>query len=90
MRRKFFKDPDANLDYTIIWTQWLKDDAITSSDWEITPTGLTKTQESYTATRATIWLAEGDPGVLYTVKNHITTAAGRIEDRSVEVLIGER
>jgi hypothetical protein len=76
------KDPDASLDYAIDWTDWLKNDTITSSTW-VLPNGITKVRDSFTDTVATIWLSGGADGSSYSLLNKIETAGGRKEDRSV-------
>jgi hypothetical protein len=87
----FIKDPDAVLDYTVDWSPWLSDsgDQITSSAW-IVPEGLTTTADYYTTTTATVWLSGGTVGREYVVTNRITTAAGRVDDRSFTLVIRSR
>lgn len=76
------KDPDALLDYATDWSSWLDTgDTIASSLW-VVPAGLTITAQSHTTTGATVWLSGGTLGERYEVVNRITTAQGRIEDRS--------
>lgn len=88
------KDPDAKLDFTINWEPWLKevDDVISSTTaptW-IIPSGLTKHQESNTSYKSTVWVSAGVPGTTYVLVNRITTQAGRIDDRSIQLTIVER
>ena len=83
------KDPNATLDYGRDWTLWLAGDTIVTSTW-IVPSGLTMTAESNTATTATVWLSGGTFGSSYTVTNRIITAQGRIDDRSLQVVIRDR
>lgn len=83
------KDPDAKLDYTIDWSTWLGDDTIADSDWTV-ETGLTEVTASNTDTTTTIWLSGGTEGTTYDVTNEITTAAGRIEERTIRIYITER
>jgi hypothetical protein len=85
----FKKDPDAKLDYAIDWTAWLDDDAIDVSEW-IVPDELTKEDEDATTTRGIIWLSGGEVGQELRVTNRITTAGGRIDDRSFTLQIEER
>lgn len=84
----FSKDPDAKLDYTVDWTKWLAGDTISKSEW-IVPDGLNGEDDSNTSTTATIWLSGGTAGHEYTVTNRITTAAGRVNDRSFKILVIE-
>lgn len=87
---EFVKDPDANLDYEVDWTAWLPDgDTITASLW-IVPTGVTKTDEANTTATATVWLSGGTVGTNYDVTNRITTAAGRVDDRTIRIKVKQR
>jgi len=85
----FTKDPSAVLDYTINWSSWLDSDTISTSTWTV-PTGLTKDSDTSTTTTATIWLSSGTAGTQYTVVNHIVTAAGREDDRSIYIVVENR
>jgi hypothetical protein len=89
MPQSWLKDPDDVLDYMIDWTAWLGTDSIATSTW-VVPVGLTKTTDSHTATTATIWLSGGTANSTYTVTNHIVTAGGRIEDRSLKFRVLDR
>jgi hypothetical protein len=42
---------------------------------------------SFTTTKTTIWLAGGTDGSTYAITNHITTAQGRIEDKTLTFVI---
>lgn len=85
----FLKDPNATLDYVINWTSWLAGDTIASSAHTV-PTGLTLVSESETTTHTTVWVSGGTAGQKYEIICRITTAAGRIEDRTIELKIVER
>lgn len=87
----FIKDPDARLDYTRDWSDWLAlvDDTIESSEW-IVPEGITGNDMSHTDTSTTIWLQGGATGQKYDVTNRIVTAGGRTDDRTFTVQIRER
>ena len=88
------KDPDSVLDYSIDWSAWLDTDAISVSTWSVSPAGgstaLDVDSDSATTTVATVWLSGGDVGQDYIVTNHITTAAGREDDRSIMFTIGNK
>lgn len=90
---QFIKDPDADLDFKRDWADWLAavDDTIESSEW-ILPVGLELGEggQSYDATTATIWIKGGTTGQRYSVTNRITTAGGRIDDRTFVIVIRER
>ncbi len=90
---EFEKDPNAILDYGCDWTLWLAGDTITASTWAITPTGgtLTTSLPTFAPTgTTTVWLTGGAVGERYTVTNHITTTAGRQNDRSFTLDIVEQ
>lgn len=87
--KTFTKDPDAVLDYTGNWAAWLKDDTITNSEWDV-PEGITKEDEDRTASTTLIWLSGGTVGQTYQLRNRITTAAGRTDDRTIAIKIKER
>lgn len=90
MTFRITKDPDAVLDYSIDWATWLDGDTISTSDWFVVGSGLTVDSDSNSSTAATVWLSGGVLGRRYVVTNRITTAAGRIDDRSVAVLMEEK
>lgn len=100
--KRFTKDPNATLDYTIVWasapifvneveyvrndggmldTGWLQGDTIDESTW-IADEGIEIESYSHTETYASVWLSGGVAKKKYTVTNRITTALGRIDDRS--------
>lgn len=89
----FVKDPDAELDYTRDWSDWLTavGDTIDTSTW-IVPEGLEigEAGETNDDTTATIWLKGGIVDVEYEVTNRITTAGGRTDDRTFKVVIRQR
>lgn len=86
----FLKDPDAVMDFSIDWSNWLlAGDEITASEWFV-DAGLTKQADTNDETSTTVWLAGGTEGVNYTATNRITTAAGRVDDRVVEIRCRER
>lgn len=87
----FTKDPDAYLDYQVDWTRWLEgiEDTIQAVTW-LVPNGLVKESESNTTTTATVWLSGGEAGQSYDVVCRITTANGRIDDRTLNIIVKER
>lgn len=87
--KKFTKDPDATLDYTVDWEVWLAGDTIATSQWTV-PSGLTKASESNTTTTATAWISGGTVGQVYSIKNSIVSAGGRVNNQSLEITIVEK
>jgi len=54
-------------------------------------TGITLTPPpTNTTTTATVWLTGGTLGTAYQVTNHVTTNAGRQDDRTITVTIRDR
>ena len=90
MLKKFAKDPNAVLDYTINWTAWLAPagDAITNAT-ATAPSGITIDSVSKTSTTTTVWLSGGVTGTKYDVVVHITTAGGRQDDRTIQIEVKE-
>jgi hypothetical protein len=92
--RTFIKDPDADLDYGMDWTNWLNGDTIVASTW-IAPDGsglaLHDGATNAAGTVTTIWLRGGVVAATpWMVTNRITTAGGRTEDRSLLITVRER
>lgn len=76
------KDPDATLDWTMDWNEWLGPlETIAQSTWEVSP-GITIVTESNTQKTAVVWLSGGTEGQVYRITNRITSSDGRIDDRS--------
>lgn len=80
----FTKDPDATLDYTWDWTAWLGDDTISTAVFTADP-GIVIEYDSVAPKTATVWLSGGTAYQTYQVICKITTAAQRIEDRSIKI-----
>lgn len=85
----FHKDPEAVLDYVVDWEDWLDGDTISTSTWTV-PTGITKDSDSNSTTTTTIWLSGGTVATRYALVNHIVTAAGREDDRTICVVVKQK
>jgi len=89
----FTKDPEAVLDYGIDWSSWLGADTISESSWSaptpvtVPPLAIKEGSESHGDTATSVWLQGGVAGRSYSIVNHITTAAGREDDRELLVLV---
>jgi hypothetical protein len=87
------KDPSAITDWTLDWSAWLNSaatsDTIASVTWTV-PTGLTQTAQSHTTTTATVWLSGGTLKHTYRVPCQITSAGGRTEVFSLEILVQQK
>lgn len=87
----FKKDPDAILDYTFDWGDFLtpSDDTIFSVSW-VVDDGLTVGTHATTATTATAFVSGGTVGQLLKLTCRITTTGGRIDDRTILLKIVNR
>lgn len=90
------KDPSAVIDEVIDWSDWLSDDTIASSTWEITggadsPPALTVDSNDHDDTTTTAWLLGGEAGVDYLATNQIVTDStpARTEQRSIRIHVRE-
>ena len=83
------KDPDATLDYEIDWEPLLSGDTIASVVWVI-DAELTSVAETNTTTTAKIWLSGGTVGSRHSAVCRITTAGGRVDDRTLTLTITNR
>ena len=87
---KFWKDPDAVLNYAVDWSDWLEIGETISSYVVIVDSGLTLVTDSEAEGVVTAWLSGGTVGKAYTVTVHIITSVGREDDRSFRVVIAQR
>jgi hypothetical protein len=83
------KRPGARLDYGVDWSRELAqhNDTIALSEWS-GPDDLTLHDPAYTTTATTVWVSGGQLGQRLEITNRITTAAGRIDERSILIVIG--
>lgn len=90
---KYTKDPDAVLDYLVDWSAWLPTgDTITASTFTVNSEddgAIVVDDTLFDSTTTTVWLSGGVAGEKYTVTNHITTADGREDDRSITISVKE-
>jgi hypothetical protein len=90
------KDPDARLDYTVDWSDWLlTNDDIATSTWTVsTIAGDASPLDNYsnlvTQGKTTVYLQNGTPGKNYTVTVRITTTAGLRDERNFRVFVKNR
>lgn len=89
------KDDQAKLDYTFDWSQWLAPitDTIASAVATIHGDGIATIGSPATqvgSTSVTIWVAGGTIGQQYQLECKITTAAGRIDERSIYINVKDR
>jgi hypothetical protein len=89
------KDPEAVLDYTIDWgAEYLAaGELLALSAWSVTPDepgGLSVAGNDFDATTATAKATGGIAGHIYSLANRITTAAGRVDERSIAIRVENR
>ncbi len=86
------KDPDATLDYTLDWSDWLNEnESLTDVDVEIS--GATLVQKQITNRMATAWISGGSVGIAISLRFRITTDSApvhRIDDRTLLINVAER
>lgn len=91
---EFTKDPDADLDYTFDWTEWLGVDTILNSTFYIeNGQGLVQHDGFITdGKKATVWLRGGKRGSSYKalLTNSILTAEARVNQRSMWIRVEEQ
>lgn len=82
------KTVPGSLDYSFDFTAWLAAIADTATAYQITtPAGITKVSDMRAAGVVTVWLAGGTVGSTYQVKCRITTNAGRVDERTINVQV---
>jgi len=86
MKQRFVKEPNAVLDYTVDWSDWLGSDTISASSWSA-DSGITVVSSGHDDTSATVWLSGGTAGTTYEVVNQITTAGGRVNEATIIILV---
>lgn len=84
--KPFVKDPDATLDYLWDWTHWLEGDTIDSYE-VFSAVGINKIFDSNTPSTVKVWLGGGTIGALYCITCRIVTDGGRINDKTISVLV---
>ena len=89
MTTVFTKDPEAVLDYSFDWEDWLGSDTIDSVTWTL-QSGITLDDDTNTTTMATATISGGTAGSTYKVECKIETTAGLIDERSFYIKVVER
>lgn len=91
-------DPDAVLDFTIDWSDWLTSpEVISTSTWTVDPTGeLVIGTGDFAPTNdddsATVWINSQVAGHRYELTNKIVTdsSPARTAERTITIRCGER
>jgi hypothetical protein len=81
----YTKDPEAVLDYYIDWDPWLAGDTIVDSDWVVTTGTVTLSDPAVLGGVTQVWASGGVAGEMADLTNHITTAEGREDERTVRL-----
>ena len=85
------KDPHATLDYTVDFTDWLASPVDTISAQTATGTGVTVDGSTILAgKKVVVWVSGGVLGSTGSVRVHITTVGGRIDDRTMYFKIKDK
>lgn len=99
MAVKWIQDPEAILDYTLDWSDRLVEGDTIAHVQFIPDAGLSVLSENVTDSTkypdrpgqaVTVWLLGGVVGQTYNVVCHITTAGGRQDDRTFQIVIKEK
>ena len=85
-QRNFEKDPDAVLDFSVDWTDWLASDTIVTGTWTV-PSGITEVSHSSTTKISTIFISGGADKQTYALTNRINTSGGRTDERTIYILV---
>jgi hypothetical protein len=88
------KAPDAVVDYLIDWgAEYLGEDLLAESVWTVDPDepgGVSVVGSNFDASTSTVNASEGVPGRIYRLVNHVVTALGRTDSRSIVLRVEKR
>lgn len=88
------KAPDAVLDYLVDWSaEYLAGDALADSRWSVSPTGAGAAEivgSQFDYGTASVQVGGGEPGKVYRLTNHVVTASGRDDSRSIMIRVEVR
>ena len=88
------KDPGAMLDYSVDWGRdYLDGDALAASDWSVAPVepgGVAVVASQFDLLVATVEVSGGKAGTLYRLTNHVVTASGHEDRRSIMLRVEPR
>lgn len=96
-KRSTVKDPNATLDYPFDWSEWLTDASDTYASHEFVTTDpadsvadLTVESSAHSAGVITAFVSGGTEGMTHELTCRITTAGGRIDDRTLFIKIKQQ
>ena len=88
------KDPASTLDYSVDWgAEYLSGDALADSSWSVEPAepgGVAVVSSGFDLLVAAVTVGGGAPGRIYRLTNHVTTAAGLKDSRSIMLRVEKR
>ena len=88
------KDPGALLDYSVDWgADYLTGDVLTESSWTVTPAelgGVSIFSSRFDLLVSTVHVGGGVAGHIYRLTNHVATAEGREDSRSIMLRVEKR
>ena len=88
------KDPEALLDYSVDWgADYLSGDVLSESSWHVSPAetgGVSIVSSRFDLLQSTVEVGGGQPGKVYRLTNHVVTAEGREDSRSIMLRIEPR
>ena len=88
------KDPESALDYSVDWgAEYLCGDALAESSWSVEPEevdGVAVLSSDFDLLVATVTIGGGAAGRIYRLTNHVTTAAGLVDSRSIVLRVEKR
>ena len=89
--RTHLHDPQAKTLHAFDWSAWLtkRGTTIATSTWSV-PSGLAEVSSSNTTTTATVLISGGTDKTSYVITNHIVTANGLEDDRSLILKVKNR
>lgn len=98
-QKSFEKDPSAVLQFKFDWkcytnqgidSDWLAAGETISSYVLTVPTGITKDSDSQNSGVVTVKLSGGTAGTTYAVACKITTSAGNVDKRTMDIQVRDR
>ncbi|MES2181017.1 MAG: hypothetical protein V4493_02840 [Pseudomonadota bacterium] len=90
-RMSAIKDPQSTLDFSFDWSLWLAEASDTISSYVFTESGgVTLSNQTNESGIVTSFVAGGTVGTPASLACRITTAGGRVDERTLQLVIKER
>jgi hypothetical protein len=87
----FIHDPQATLVYGIEWADWLAEgDSIVSSTWQSDDVGISLGFDELDGTQTRVIVSGGTHKRDYRITNHVVSAQGMEDDRSIILKVRHR